>query len=414
MPPVVPARGGFGGFGGARGGGGGGGFGRGNSQGTAETVEAALKECDAVIEVEYKTPRLHHCCLETHSAVADFRGGDSATVYCSTQGTTSILQDGQRELGVPVTGIVQNMGGGFGSKFGVGIVGQWACRLAKQVNTPVKMVLTRREEFLAAGNGPASVQKFKAGATKDGVLTAMNVMQYSLSGTGGNSVAAQPYQYACKTVYRQAQTVNTHEDASVALRAPGHPQASFAMESLMDELAYKLGMDPVEFRKRNLPANPLDRNTWTRQLDVGAKAIGWENRNKTPGKLKGPLVRGMGCAVGAWAGAGQPGSCVVTVKIDKDGTVNVYSGTQDLGTGTRTYVRAIVAEELGLPMDMVKEKIGNSTYGNANSSGGSATAASLSPAVKDAGTTTRGWRCRRRSRRFWGASRTGCGCMMER
>jgi len=375
--PVVPARAGFGGRGG--GGGGFGGFGRGNSQGTPETVEAALKECDAVVEAEYKTPRLHHCCLETHSAVADYRGGDSATVYCSTQGTTSILQDGQRELGVPVTGIVQNMGGGFGSKFGVGIAGQWACRLAKQVSMPVKMVLTRREEFLAAGNGPASAQKFKAGATKDGTLAAMNVMQYSLSGTGGgNAVAAQPYQYTCKTVYRQAQTVNTHEDSSVALRAPGHPQASFAMESLMDELAYKLGMDPVEFRKKNT-TDPA----WHRQLDTGAKAIGWENRNKTPGKLKGPLVRGMGCAVGAWAGAGQPGSCIVTVKIDKDGTVNVFSGTQDLGTGTRTYVRSIVAEELGLPMDMVKENIGNSTYGNANSSGGSATAASLAPAVKD-------------------------------
>ncbi len=154
--------GGGGGFGGGRGGGGAG-FGRGNSQGTPEQVEEALKTCDAIIEADYKTPRLHHCCLETHSAVADFRGGDSATVYVSTQGTTSIMGDAQRELGVPVTAVVQNMGGGFGSKFGVGLAGTWACRLAKQTGVPVKLVLTREQEFLASGNGPGSWQKFRAG-----------------------------------------------------------------------------------------------------------------------------------------------------------------------------------------------------------------------------------------------------------
>ncbi len=209
----------------------------------------------------------------------------------------------------------------------------------------------------------------------------MNVTQYSLVGLGGGAVANQPYQYTCKTVYRQAVSVNTNEDSSVPLRAPGHPQACFAMESLMDELAYKLGMDPVEFRKKNA-GDPA----WHRQLDTGAKAIGWENRNMTPGKLKGPLVRGMGCAIGAWPGAAQPNQCTVTVTIAQDGTVKVYSATQDLGTGTRTYVRSIVAEELGLGMDQVQEEIGEtgSLYGNANASGGSATSASLSPAVKDA------------------------------
>jgi xanthine dehydrogenase YagR molybdenum-binding subunit len=352
-------------------------------QGDPEKVEAALKECDVVVEAEYRTPIIHHCCLETHSIVADFRGGDSATVYASTQGTFSIPNDAARELGLQqskVTSVVQHMGGGFGSKFGIGIAGQWACRLAKQLAAPVQMALTRREEFLAAGNGPGSIQTFKAGAKKDGTLVAVHAVQHALPGIGNGNIAGQPYQYKAQVTYREQSPINTHEDGSVALRAPGHPQASFAMESLMDELAYKLGMDPLEFRKKNV-TDPA----WHRQLDAGAKAIGWERRNAAPGGGggKGPLKRGVGCGIGAWGGGGNP-QCVVDVTIGQDGSVTAAVGSQDLGTGTRTYIRAIVAEELGLEVNDVVEKIGNSTYGNANASGGSTTTASLAPAVKDA------------------------------
>lgn len=374
-PVVVQGRG-------ARAGGGGGGRG-GNVQGTAEAVDEALKGCDAVIDVEYRTPILHHCCLETHSAVADFNGGDSATVYVSTQGTSTIPTEATRELGVPATGIVQHMGGGFGSKLqGIGVVGVWACRLSKAIKAPVKMVMTRREEFLAAGQGPGSWHKVKAGATKDGTLVAMNVTQYSMSGVATSNVQQLPYQYRSQNTFRTQTAVNTHENGTVPLRAPGHPQTSFAMEGIMDELAYKLNMDPVEFRKKNLPPD-ANGEAWKRQLDVAGKAIGWENRNKTPGALKGPLVRGIGCAIGAWGGGGRA-QCQVDVLIKQDGTVESVVGSQDIGTGTRTYVRSIVAEELGLEMTDVQERIGNSTYGAANSSGGSTTAASLAPAVKDA------------------------------
>jgi len=350
-------------------------------QGNAEQTTAAFEKCDAVVDVEYRTPILHHSCLETHSITADFRGGDSATVYASTQGTFTIPGDSAKELGLQqskVTSIVQNMGGGFGSKFGIGIAGQWACRLAKALNAPVKMALTRRDEFLAAGNGPGSIQKLKAGANKDGTLVAVHAVQHALPGIGNSNIAGIPYQYKAQNFYRESSALNTHEDSSVALRAPGHPQASFAMESLMDELAYKLGLDPVEFRKKNV-TDPA----WHRQLDRGAKEIGWARRNATPGGGTGPLKRGMGCGIGAWGGGGN-NQCKVDVTIAQDGSVTVAVGTQDLGTGTRTYVRAIVAEELGLESDDVAERIGNSTLGNANASGGSTTTASLAPSVKDA------------------------------
>jgi xanthine dehydrogenase YagR molybdenum-binding subunit len=383
-PPITLAAGaGAGGRGGARGGARGGGA----TVGTAAQVEAALATCDAVVEAEYRTPILHHCCMETHSIVVDFNGGNSATIYVSTQGTFGGLAEAARELGIPqgnITSIVQHMGGGFGSKGGsIGIVGQWACRLSKQLSAPVKMLMDRRQEFIATGNGPGSIQRVRAGANKDGTLVAMSSTQYTLAGLGRNNIAPLPYQYTARTVYREQLPCLTNEDASVPLRAPGHPQANFASESLMDELAFKLNIDPLEFRKKNAPRNGTNI-AWQRQLDRGAKEIGWERRNMVPGAVgTGPLRRGMGCGIGAWGGGGRA-QCVVTVDIKQDGSVTASVGSQDLGTGTRTYIRAIVAEELGLEMPDVLERIGNSNYGNANNSGGSTTAASLSPAVKDA------------------------------
>ena len=366
--------------------------GRGQTQGDPAAVAEAIAGCDAIIEAEYRTKIVHHCCLETHGVCADYRGGDTATVYCSTQGTHTIPGDSSKILGLhesDVTGIVENMGGGFGSKFGIGITGQWACRLSKLLSVPVKMMFPRRDEFLAAGNGPGSIAKVKAGVNKDGTFVGISAVQYALGGLGGGRIAPLPFQYKAQHVYRTQTPITTNEDSSVAMRAPGFPQANFAMESLMDELAYKIGMDPVEFRKKNV-ADPFHR----RQLDIGAKAIGWENRNKTPGGGTGVLRRGMGCGIGSWGGGGGP-QCVVTVTIGRDGSVVASVGSQDLGTGTRTYIRAIVAEELGLTMADVLELIGNSKLGGANASGGSTTAASLAPAVKDAAFNARNEMARR-------------------
>jgi xanthine dehydrogenase YagR molybdenum-binding subunit len=350
-------------------------------RGDQSKTEEALSKAEVVIEAEYRTPIIHHACLETHGNTIDYRGGETATVYASTQWTFSIPKDAARELGLPessVTAIVDHMGGGFGSKFGIGIEGMLACQLSKQAKAPVRLMLTRHDEFLLAGNRSGSWQKFKAGANRDGTLVALRATQYQLGGLGDGSQAGQPYIYTVADSYRERIAIHTNEDSSRAMRAPGHPQASFAIESLLDELADKLGLDPVEFRKKNLK-DPV----YHRQLTRGAREIGWERRNKTPGAASGTLKRGIGCAIGTWGGGGSP-QCKVDVTVSRDGTVVVAVGTQDLGTGTRTYTRAIVAEELGLQVKEVVEKIGNSKLGSSNPSGGSTTAASLSPSVKDA------------------------------
>ena len=349
--------------------------------GDQQKVEAAFGTADEVVEAEYRTQKLHHACLETHGLVVDYRGGDTATVYASTQGTFTIPVDAAKELGLPesaVTAIVQHMGGGFGSKFGIGTEGMFACRLSKQTKSPVKLMLTRYDEFVMAGNRSGSWQKLKAGVKKDGTIVALQARQYRMGGVGQGSQAGQPYIYRSGEFYRELFALHTNEDSSIAMRAPGHPQASFAMESLMDELAYRIKMDPVAFRKKN-----LRDEIYHRQLDRGAQEIGWSRRNATAGGSAGPLKRGMGCAVGTWGGGGN-NQCKVDVTISRDGAVVVAVGVQDLGTGTRTYTRAIVAEELGLQIKDVTEQIGSSKLGAAVASGGSVTAASLSPSVKDA------------------------------
>ena len=344
-------------------------------------AEAAFATADAIVDEEYFTQRLHHACLETHGMVVDYRGGDSATIYASTQGTFTIPADAAKELGLAESAVesrVEHMGGGFGSKFGIGTEGMFACRLSKETKAPVKLMLTRYDEFVMAGNRSGSWQKLKAGVKNDGTIVALNARQYRLGGLGQGSQAGQPYIYRMGDTYREVYALHTNEDSAIAMRAPGHPQASFAVESLVDELAYKIKMDPVAFRKKN-----LRDEVYHRQLDRGAKEIGWSRRNPIAGGNPGPLKRGMGCAVGTWGGGGND-QCKVALTISRDGSVQVAVGSQDLGTGTRTFTRAIVAEELGLGLNDVKEQIGSSKLGSANPSGGSTTAASLSPSVKDA------------------------------
>lgn len=344
-------------------------------------TEAAFATADAIVEAEYITPRIHHACLETHGMVVDYRGGNEATIYASTQGTFTIPADAAKELGLDQSAVVsrvEHMGGGFGSKFGIGTEGMFACRLSKAAKAPVKLMLTRYDEFVMAGNRSASLQKLKAGAKNDGTIVALKAVQYRLGGIGQGSQAGQPYIYSMGETYREMFALHTNEDSGIAMRAPGHPEASFAAESLIDELAYKIKMDPIVFRKKN-----LRDEVYHRQLDRGAKEIGWSRRNPVAGGNPGPLKRGMGCAVGTWGGGGN-NQCKVDVTISRDGSVLVAVGTQDLGTGTRTYTRMIVAEEFGLGIGDVKEQIGSSKLGSANPSGGSTTAASLSPSVKDA------------------------------
>jgi xanthine dehydrogenase YagR molybdenum-binding subunit len=350
--------------------------------GNQEEAEAAFAECDIVLEAEYSLPVQHHVCLETHGHVVDYTGGDDATVYASSQMVSfhggALAGPLELEAG-NIHVVTEHMGGGFGSKFGAGVEGREACRVSKALGRPVHLMLKRRDEFLMGGNRSGSQQTLKAGL-KDGKLHAFTAEGLRLGGTGGGSLAQQPYIYPVANKFSTAHGVYTATDSNRAMRAPGHPQASFAMESMVDELAYAAGRDPLTFRKEN-----LTDEVYHRQLDAVAKEVGWESHphKSEPAPVSGGVNIGIGFGVATWGGGGRDGSGC-EVHILPSGAVTSSTGTQDLGTGSRTYVAAIVAEEFELPLEAVTPRIGDNHYPASAASGGSATTGSSAPAIKDA------------------------------
>ncbi|HET6383346.1 MAG TPA: xanthine dehydrogenase family protein molybdopterin-binding subunit [Armatimonadota bacterium] len=348
-------------------------------------IDAAFAAADAVHEAEYGVPARLHVCLEPHGVTAHWTAPDRVTVWASTQGITGVRDDVAQAFNLPadhVEVICEVMGGGFGSKFGMGVEGRAAVQLAKDTGAPVRLLLTRKEEFLAVGNGPSAYAKVKIAGKKDGTMTAYQASGYGTGGIGDVGIAL-PYIYhfgASKVDYGP---VFTNIGASRAFRAPNHPQSSFLTELAVDELAAKLGLDPLEVRRKN-DGDPVRM----KEYEIGAERIGWNRRNKIPGGTPGPVKRGIGMSSAQWWGGGSP-STTVRVTVNRDGSAMVECGTQDLGTGTRTYVGAIVADELQIPLNRVTVKIGDSNYGPAGGSGGSTTTASVAPAVMGAVTSAR-------------------------
>ena len=206
-------------------------------------------------------------------------------------------------------------------------------------------------------------------------------------GTGGHSRGANfplPYIYAPKNFGRKHTDVVVNAGEARAMRAPGHPQGAVIMEQVMDDLADKLGMDPIQFRIQNLPTTNKTFQTlkpiYTRELMLGAERIGWFSRRHPRGdKTAGPIKQGMGCALGTWGGGA--GDSQATCSIYPDGRVEVRCGTQDLGTGTTTLVPLVAADILGLQVKDVMGMIGSSAYPPSGGSGGSTTVGGVSLSV---------------------------------
>lgn len=342
-------------------------------------VEAGFAAADAVVEAEYRTQVQTHSPLETHGSVAAW-DGDELTVWDSTQAVHGVREGVAKALDIPVAKvrvICEHMGGGFGAKLWAGRYTVIAARLARAAGAPVNLMLSRQLEHLGTGNRPDSIQKLRLGAKSDGTITALSATTWGSGGIGGGGGVAHPWIYRYPAWERQHYDVYTNTGEARPFRAPGRPQTSFAAEQLLDEMAYELGIDPLEMRLVNDP-NETRQKEWR----IGAERIGWEaRRNREPGAGDGPVMRGMGLAASTWWGAG--GGTKAQIDVFADGTVEVQCGTQDLGTGTRTIVAAVAAEELGLPIEAVTARIGDSRYPKSGGSGGSTTAPSVAPAIKN-------------------------------
>jgi len=350
-------------------------------------VDKAFGECTALVEGTFSTPvQLHHP-LETHGNTVSWTE-DGVTAWASTQGVFSVRDGLAGSLNVPhsqVRVITEHMGGGFGSKFGPGVEGALAARLSKEAKAPVKLMLTRFDEALAVGNRPSSFQKMKLGATADGKLHAFEMENLGTAGIGsggqtegggGGAEIPQPYIYHVPNIRVKQHGVNINAGSARAFRAPGHPPASFGMESILDELAVKMNIDPVELRLKNDPSEIRRK-----EYQLGAERFGWKQKYRQPGSSPGPIKTGVGCAGATWGGGGH--GTQAEAQVNPDGSVEIRCGTQDLGTGTRTVIAVVAAEMLGLKPEQINVRIGDTRFPPSGGSGGSTTAASVSPAIYD-------------------------------
>jgi len=343
-------------------------------------VEKGFKEADVIVEREFTTQTVHQGYIEPHASTATWAGDGRLTVWTCTQGSFAIRSSCAAILDIPESAIrviPTEIGGGFGAKITT-YLEPVAAVLSKKSGRPVQVVMSRKDVFEGTGPTSASTMRTKIGATKDGKITAAQVWMAFEAGAypgspigGGTLCATGPYNIANLLVDGYDVVVNKQKVQ--AYRAPGQPQGAFAVEPVIDELAEKLGMDPLEFRLKNavkegdrMPNGVPPPHFGVMEMEEAMKA---HDHYQTP--LTGPN-QGRGVAVGyRWQG-GQASSATITV--NNNGTINLVTGSVDIG-GSRTAVAMQAAEILGISAEDVSPTVVDTdTIGWTGVTGGSRTA----------------------------------------
>ena len=317
-------------------------------------IDAALAASDVVVEGRFTTNWVHQGYIEPQVAMAQLDADGVLHVTSSTQGTFHTRSELSRLFGLPIAGVRvtgATLGGAFGGK--LLIVDPLAAAATLRLRRPVRVELTRHEDFRMSNPAPASILDVRLGATKDGRLTGLRArIRMETGGFSDNSIEGiaailtiGPYHWDAHEVV--AYGVETNRVSTGAYRAPGAPQATFALEQLIDELAGRLGMDPLELRRRNLVAPDDEMADGTAWGGIGLDACLarladhplWRDRASLP------AGEGVGLAVGAWPGGRQPASAIC--RLEADGRITVVTGVVDM-SGTMTGFATLAAEGLGI------------------------------------------------------------------
>ncbi len=328
-------------------------------------MEAAFAESDIIIDHTYTVPVVHQGYIEPHSFVAVWDRTNHVTVWESTQGAFAARDLISNTLGIPLANITLNsteIGGGFGGKI-EGLFSPIVVLLAKKAQRPVKLVLTRHEELVGANPAPQTIIQIKTGAKKDGTLTALQAQVLLDTGAFASnwimSVVAMLVgnNYNFQAWHIEGMEVLTNKASIAAYRAPGAVNAAFAIESQVDEMARRLGLNPLDFRLKNLTLKGDLLSDGTRQIDIGADEVlaalaahpAWTD--PSPGHVGDDgMLHGRGIGMGVWAGGGD--SAAAIAMLESDGTVQIILGTVDL-TGSFTSLAQIVADTLGVPVERI-------------------------------------------------------------
>jgi CO/xanthine dehydrogenase Mo-binding subunit len=369
-------------------------------------IAQGFAEADVVVEGTYRTPTVHQGYIEPHACVASINQGGQATIWCCTQGHFDVRSMTSKVLGLNVADIrviPSEIGGGFGGKTTV-YLEPVAMVLSKKSGRPVKMTMTRDEVFRASGPASATKCTIKIGAKKDGTFTAMSAwLAYEAGGYKGSSMAPGAMcvfaPYVVPNFLIQGYDVLVNKPKVAAYRAPGAPQSMYACESLIDDLARQLKIDPIELRLKNAVSAGSQAAYGPKFNAIGFKEC-LEAAKKHPNytaKL-GPN-EGRGLAAGFWFNAGMQSSA--EVHINENGTVTVVEGSPDIG-GSRASMALMAAEELGVPYEQVRVLVADTeSAGYNNVTGGSRVTFATGMAVIQASRDIIA-QCKQRAAATWG------------
>ncbi|MFJ8357612.1 xanthine dehydrogenase family protein molybdopterin-binding subunit [Streptomyces sp. NPDC093984] len=355
-------------------------------------VAAGFAQADVVVEGTYTTPDNTNNPLGLMATVASWHG-DSLTVHDSTQWTHNVRTSLAAVFGIPESGVrvlAPFVGGGFGAGLRMWPHVILTVLAAREVDRPVKLVLTRPEMFTSVGHRPNSVQQIRVGATREGDLVAIE--HHSISSVAMEDDDWEPVSsgsavsYACPNVRTRDRQARLNIPCPGSMRAPAEGQGNFALESAIDEVAHALGMDPLEFRLRNYAeTHPVLNLPWSskalRECYLeGAERFGWSRRTREPGSMRdGRWLVGYGLAGVSYPFYQVP--CQARASMRRDGSAYVRSAATDIGTGTYTVMTQLAAEFLGLDVSRVRFGLGDSDMPYSPQAGGSGLTGALGNAV---------------------------------
>ena len=342
-------------------------------------IDQGFAEADLVVEREFRTATVHQGYIEPHATTVLWNEDGRLLIWCSSQGSFTVRKTTAGVLDIPVSRVTVTpleIGGGFGGKIRV-YLEPVAALLSKKSGRPVKIVMSRQDVFEGTGPTPGSYMKVKIGVRKDGqMIAAQAYLAYEAGAYPGAMVAPGAMcvfaAYDIPNVVVDGYDVVVNKPSTAAYRAPGATQAAFATESVVDELAGRLGMDPIEFRLMNAAKEGTRRADGPKFRRIGCVEVleAMKNHPHYTAPLEG-ANRGRGVSVGFWFNVGLASSC--TISVNDDGTVNLLDGSIDL-SGTRTSVAMQAAETLGIRAEDVHPSVGDTdSIGFTEVTGGSRT-----------------------------------------
>ena len=333
------------------------------------------------LDARYSTPDEAHAMMEPHASIAAWQG-DKLTLWTSNQMIAWNTADMAKTLGIPKENVRLDspfIGGGFGGKLFPRADALLAALGARAAGRPVKVALQRPLMFNNTVHRPATIQRIRIGATSDGKITAIGHESWS-----GNLAGGKPEGAVAQTrlLYAGAHRMTATRLATLdlpegnAMRAPGEASGMMALEIAMDEMAEKLGIDPIEFRILNdtqvdpeKPERPFSQRQLVECFRTGAERFGWSRRNAQPGRVReGRWMIGIGTA--AAFRNNLLTKSAARVRLDRDGVVTVETDMTDIGTGSYTIIAQTAAEMMGVPLEKVVVRLGDSTFPVSAGSGG--------------------------------------------